>query len=72
MTVKKTDDDMKEPKADTGPELLGEDLDLETVKALKARYPKARQIERLASGNYAIRLRSKTVYKRGNYALRVR
>lgn len=63
MTVKKTDEDLK-PKAD-GPEIIGADDNDETVKQLRKNYPKARQIEKLASGNYAVRFRNrKPVYKK--------
>lgn len=58
MTSRKTEDDLKPAKSD-GPEILGEGLDDKIVEQLKKNYPRARQIERLPSGNYAIRFRSK-------------
>lgn len=64
MTSRKTDEDLK-PQKMNGPEILGEGVDEKVVDQLKKAYPKARQIERLASGNYAVRFRikgKKTVY----------
>ena len=65
MTVRKTDEDLNPTPPKNGPEVLGENLDKDTVEALKRGYPNARQIEKLASGNYAIRfMRKPTIYKR--------
>jgi len=62
VTVHKTDEDLREPKVE-GPLVKGEDLDKDIVAKLKKNYPKAREIEKLASGAYAVRFRRKaTVY----------
>lgn len=64
MTVKKTDADFEAPKPE-GPALINADKDDATVKALLKNYPKARQIEKLASGTFKVSFRRKgPVYKR--------
>lgn len=57
MTVHKTDEDLKPAKE--GPELLNAEAADPTVKALLKRWPKAKNIEKLPSGVYAVRFRAK-------------
>jgi len=64
VTSRKTDEDLAPPKRE-GPEIKGQDLDEKVIAQLKKNYPKAREIEKLPSGNYAVRFRrknQKTVY----------
>ncbi|SKA17690.1 hypothetical protein SAMN02745126_04000 [Enhydrobacter aerosaccus] len=64
MTVSKTDEDLN-PRvtAKKGPELINTEATDPQVKALLARYPKAKNIERLPSGSFAVRfLKKRNVY----------
>lgn len=70
MTFPKTEEDLKGDAKSSGPEIKGDNVDKEIIAALKKSYPKAKEIEKLPSGSYAVRLRvksgakSKTVYWR--------
>lgn len=65
MTVLKTEADLKEPGAPR-PKLINTEATDESVKALKARYPHAREIEKLPSGTYAVRfMKKRTKYLKG-------
>lgn len=67
MTVKKTDADLAPEVERKGPELINVPASDETAKALLKNYPHAKQIEKLASGTFAIRFRKKgrpAIYKR--------
>lgn len=65
MTVHKTDADLKATRKE-GPEIINADDGDAKVKALKAQYPNARNIEKLPSGVYAVRFHKKRAkYLRG-------
>lgn len=60
MTVPKTQEDLdaaREVKA--GPKLINVEGSDPTVKALKAQYPNAKNIEKLPTGLYAVRFHKK-------------
>lgn len=59
MTVLKTDDDLKEDKKPEGPELVNCKADDPAVKAILKGWPKARIVQKLESGIFAIRHRVK-------------
>jgi hypothetical protein len=57
VTVHKSEDDLKPAKE--GPELINAKDSDETVKALVKKFPKAKNIEKLPSGVYAVRFHKK-------------
>lgn len=57
MTVHKTDEDLKPAKE--GPEYINVEASDPSVKVLVKRFPKAKNIEKLPSGVYAVRFRKK-------------
>jgi hypothetical protein len=67
LTVRKTEADLEDVKeTKEGPEVINADEKDPKVQALKAKYPKARNIELLPSGLYAVRfLKKRAKYLKG-------
>jgi hypothetical protein len=59
VTVHKTDADLKALNEKSGPEIINAEPGDADVKALKARFPEAKNIEKLPTGVYAVRFHKK-------------